>query len=210
VAILTQICDSLEEAHRQALIHRDLKPSNIMICKIALAHDVVKVLDFGLAKSLAAMDEGTQLSMEGIASGTPGYIAPEISTGDPVVDHRADIYALGCVAYFLLTGVMVFEDASPVAMAIKHVQATPDPPSLRTELPIPAALERVVLDCLAKRPDDRPRSARDVAARLAACGVPSWTPADADAWWERHLPPTSSLRSFADAAARTPAVVRKR
>jgi eukaryotic-like serine/threonine-protein kinase len=210
VAILTQICDSLEEAHHQHLVHRDLKPSNVMICKVALRHDVVKVLDFGLAKSLSGADGATQLTMEGMASGTPGYIAPEISTGDGAVDHRADIYALGCVAYYLLTGTMVFDEASPVAMALKHVQATPDPPSLRTELPIPPSLERVVLDCLAKRPEDRPAGARQVAMRLAACGVPPWTPADADTWWERHLPPTSSLRAHSDAAARTPAVVRKR
>jgi serine/threonine-protein kinase len=95
-------------------------------------------------------------------------------------------------------------------MALRHVQSEPDPPSLRTELPIPAPLERVVLDCLAKRPEDRPSSARDLATRLTACDLAPWTAGDAHAWWERHLPRTSSLRLFADPAAGTPAVVRKR
>ena len=120
-----------------ALVHRDLKPSNVMICKVALTYDFVKVLDFGLAKSLRQSEEVTQLTMEGMASGTPGYIAPEVALGEPVVDDRADLYALGCVAYFLLTGTLVFYDSNPVTMALKHVQAEPDPPSTRTELPIP-------------------------------------------------------------------------
>ena len=136
--IIRQMCLSLEEAHQNALVHRDLKPSNVMICKVALTYDFVKVLDFGLAKSLRQSEEVTQLTMEGMASGTPGYIAPEVALGEPVVDHRADLYAVGCVAYFLLTGTLVFYDSNPVTMALKHVQAEPERPSTRTELPIPA------------------------------------------------------------------------
>ena len=108
--IISQMCLSLEEAHQNALVHRDLKPSNVMLCKVALTYDFVKVLDFGLAKSLRQNEELTQLTMEGMASGTPGYIAPEVALGEPVVDHRADLYAVGCVAYFLLTGTLVFND----------------------------------------------------------------------------------------------------
>jgi serine/threonine-protein kinase len=207
--ILLAIAESLEEAHRQGLMHRDLKPSNVMICKVGLRHDFVKVLDFGLAKFISGDDVTTQLTMEGTAAGTPGYIAPEVAMGDPTADGRADIYALGCIAYFLLTGTLVFNDPNPMSLALKHVQATPDPPSARTELPVPADLERIVLHCLAKRPDDRPASAAALAEALAACSTPHWTRVETDAWWQRNLPPTSSLRSFAQLSPRTPAVVHK-
>jgi eukaryotic-like serine/threonine-protein kinase len=207
--ILTGICESLEEAHRQGLIHRDLKPSNVMLCKVGLTHDFVKVLDFGLAKFIAADELSTQLTMEGTTAGTPGYIAPEVAMGDSKVDGRADIYALGCIAYFLLTGSLVFTDANPMSMALKHVQAPPELPSARTELPIPADLERVVMQCLAKRPEERPETAEALADLLAGCATPRWRRDDAEAWWQRHLPPTSSLRSFAQPLSGTPAVVRR-
>jgi serine/threonine-protein kinase len=209
VHILRQVCESLEEAHRYSMIHRDLKPSNIMLCKIALTHDFVKVLDFGLAKNLGQQVEVTQLTMEGVASGTPGYIAPEIALGESNVDHRADIYALGCVAYYLLTGTLVFSDPNPVTMALKHVRDEPDRPSLRTELAIPPALEDIVLQCLSKKAADRPASARQIALALKACPVGAWPPEEADAWWERHLPPTSSLRSNAATSVHTPHMVQK-
>ena len=207
--ILMAIADSLEEAHRQGLIHRDLKPSNVMVCKVGLRHDFVKVLDFGLAKFISGDDLTTQLTMEGTAAGTPGYIAPEVAMGEPSGDGRADLYALGCIAYFLLTGTPVFNDPNPMSLALKHVQATPDPPSSRTELPIPADLERIVLHCLAKNAQDRPASAAALAEALAACTTPHWTRGEIDAWWQRHLPPTSSLRSFAQSGSRTPPVVHK-
>src|SRR5262245_11125248 len=134
-AILVQMCRSLEEAHTRNLVHRDLKPSNVMLCKVALTYDFVKVLDFGLAKC-AACEDVTQLTVEGTAAGTPGYIAPEVALGEEQVDGRADVYALGCIAYFLLTGKLVFSESNPMTMALKHVQAKPEPPSARTELPI--------------------------------------------------------------------------
>jgi serine/threonine-protein kinase len=193
-AILLQICASLEEAHQLGLVHRDLKPSNVMICKVALTYDFVKVLDFGLAKC-AACEDLTQLTMDGVTAGTPGYIAPEVALGETKIDGRADIYALGCVAYFLLTGTLVFEDPNPMSMALKHVQAIPDPPSSRTELPIPADLERLVMQCLEKNPANRPRSVREIADCLRECTFGEWSAGDAAAWWERHLPETSSLRS---------------
>ena len=129
--------------------------------------------------------------------------------GETAIDGRADLYALGCVAYFLLTGTLVFTDPNPMSMALKHVQAQPDPPSTRTELAIPPDLERLVLHCLAKRPGDRPASAAELAAALAACRVAHWTAAEAELWWQRHLPPTSSLRSFAQPVSGTPAFVGK-
>ena len=207
--ILRQMCMSLAEAHQNALVHRDLKPSNVMICKVALTYDVVKVLDFGLAKSLRQSEESTQLTMEGMASGTPGYIAPEVAVGESHIDHRADLYAVGCVAYFLLTGTLVFSDSNPVTMALKHVQAQPDPPSTRTELPIPPALEEIVMRCLAKKAADRPSSAREIADAVTACGLTDWTDTVAEGWWERHLPASSSLRSYASPPISTPHVVQK-
>src|SRR5262245_6533475 len=202
-AILMQICTSLEEAHQRSLVHRDLKPSNVMLCKLALTYDFIKVLDFGLAKC-AACEDVTQLTMEGTAAGTPGYIAPEVALGEENVDGRADVYALGCIAYFLLTGTLVFSDPNPMTMAIKHVQAAPDPPSSRTELPIPKDLENIVMQCLAKKPADRPASARDVMTMLEECDFGSWTQADARVWWERNLPETSTLRVARDATISVP------
>ena len=208
VPILSQVCRSLDEAHRRGVVHRDLKPSNVMLCQVGLIHDFVKVLDFGLAK-LVDGTEVSQLTVDGTAAGTPGYIAPEVAMGEAAIDGRADIYALGCVAYFLLTGALVFEDPNPMSMALKHVQAPPVPPSQRTELPIPDALERIVLHCLAKRPADRPPSASAVCSMLAAAPVGRWSDVEAEAWWNAHLPPTSSLRSFARIPTHTPPVVRK-
>jgi hypothetical protein len=202
-SILLQICASLEEAHERNLVHRDLKPSNVMLCKLALTYDFVKVLDFGLAKC-AACEDVTQLTMEGTAAGTPGYIAPEVALGEARVDGRADLYALGCIAYFLLTGTMVFPDSNPMTMALKHVQAKPDPPSSRTELPIPEDMERIVMRCLEKKPSDRPATVRELAQMLEACCWGKWTPDDAAAWWERHLPETSSLRTARDATSELP------
>jgi serine/threonine-protein kinase len=199
-AILLQICASLEEAHQLGLVHRDLKPSNVMICKQALTYDFVKVLDFGLAKC-AACEDVTQLTMDGVTAGTPGYIAPEVALGEQKIDGRADIYALGCVAYFLLTGKLVFEDANPMSMALKHVQAMPDPPSSRTELPIPADLERLVMRCLEKKPADRPGSVREVADCLRECPNIEWSADEATAWWDCHLPETSSLRTVKSSTA---------
>jgi len=193
-AILRQICRSLDEAHGLGLVHRDLKPSNVMLCKLALTYDFVKVLDFGLAKC-AACEDLTQLTMDGTAAGTPAYMAPEVALGETRVDGRLDIYAMGCIAYFLLTGALVFDDPNPMAMALKHVQAKPVAPSARSELPIPADLEEVVMRCLEKKPDDRPASVREVARLLDACDLPPWNEEAAAAWWEHHLP-AMSLRSL--------------
>ena len=192
MTILRQICASLEEAHQQSLVHRDLKPSNVMLCKLALQHDFVKVLDFGTAKC-AACEDATQITMEGVTAGTPGYIAPEVALGEPLVDGRADLYALGCLAYYLLTGTLVFSDSNPMTVALKHVQAMPEP-STRTELPIPRELEQIIMKCLEKKPSEsaleRPRNRGD-ARRL---DLPPWTEEDAALWWERILPATSTLR----------------
>jgi serine/threonine-protein kinase len=207
VAILRQICRSLEEAHEKKIIHRDLKPSNVMICQVAQVSDFVKVLDFGLAKTFGTTD-AMHLTVEGTTLGTPEYMAPEVARAGPI-DARADLYALGCIAYFLLTGALVFADSNPVTVAIKHLRTRPDPPSRRTALFIPPDVERVVLQCLEKEPAARPATARDVERMLSACDVPPWTESDAEAWWARHLPAASPLRSSGGTAPHTPPDVQK-
>jgi serine/threonine-protein kinase len=212
IHLMRQVCLSLEEAHARGLVHRDLKPSNIMACKVALQHDFVKVLDFGLVKPTQAEDF-THLTVEGVSAGTPGYIAPEIAMGEERIDGRADLYTLGCVAYYLLTGSLVFTETSPTAMAVAHVQKAPVPPSERTELPIAPDLEAVVLRCLAKSPADRPASARALIRLLDACvDAKQWCSEDAEAWWRTHLPPSSTHRRPAvdadDQARPSPVLVR--
>ena len=208
VAILRQMCRSLEEAHREQIVHRDLKPSNVMICQVAQSRDFVKVLDFGLAKPLGA-GPASNLTVEGVTLGTPEYMAPEVGRGSRDVDARADLYALGCVAYFLLTGSLVFADANPVTVALKHMRNPPVPPSKRTDRSIPPDLERLVLACLEKDPRARPQSARAVERVLAACDVPPWREEDADAWWQQHLADSSPLRAFPQAQPQTRTLARK-
>ena len=154
-----------------------------MLCEVALVHDFVKVLDFGLAKNTTD-PYATQLTMPGAATGTPEYMAPETALGDGGVDHRADVYGLGCIAYFMLTGTPVFEEPDPVRAALMHLNQAPEPPSSRLGAPIPTALESLVLDCLAKRPEDRPPTMAAVAERLNLVQTEPWTAADARAWWD--------------------------
>ena len=211
VYLLRQVTHSLSEAHAHGLLHRDIKPGNIFMCRLGPDEDFVKVLDFGLVKHFQA-PAGSMLTMEGTTLGTPAYMAPEIVLGDPGVDGRADIYSLGCVAYYLLTGSPVFSGQTAVATALAHVNETPVPPSARSEFEIPSALEAVILECLAKEPAERPRSAVDVAQRLAAA-IPEggWTPEHAHTWWELHHPQSSEVEAVpnAGAATSTPAAARR-
>lgn len=204
VHILKQVCTSLEEAHRQGLIHRDIKPSNIFACTIGIEYDFAKVLDFGLVKNISRGDT-LHLTVEGTSAGTPAYMAPEIAMGEEHIDAKVDIYGLGCVAYFLLTGVPVFEEKTATATALAHVQKAPLPPSQRSELPVPEALDRVILRCLAKKPQDRPASARELSRMLDACAIPAWTQEDAAAWWDTYLPVSSAYRVARQARAAHPA-----
>jgi serine/threonine-protein kinase len=185
IHILRQVCESLEEAHAQGLVHRDIKPANIHVGRLGLRHDFVKVLDFGVVKSIA--DSGvmkTEETIAGVAVGTPAYMAPEMAVGAPV-DGRADIYALGCVAYYLLTGELVFEGSHALAIMVKRLNEDPPPLSTRTEMSVPPDLERLVMACLARRPGDRP-SAAELSHRLAGLRVSPWTETDAETWWHFH------------------------
>jgi serine/threonine-protein kinase len=189
IYLLRQVCHSLGEAHARGLVHRDIKPANIFVCRVGPDDDFVKVLDFGLVKHTAAAQTVTRLSLGGRVMGTPGYMAPEIALGHSDVDSRADIYSLGCVAYFLLTGKRVFSAESAVATALAHVQNVPVAPSVRSTFAISPALDRLILDCLAKDPAARPQSVAMVDQRLAAdMEANSWTAHDAQAWWNLHAP----------------------
>src|SRR5689334_8320011 len=168
VHILRQVCESLEEAHDAGLIHRDIKPANIHLGRVGRQGDFVKVLDFGLVKSVGAAGEDSLASIAGMATGTPAYMAPEMVSGDAELDGRTDLYSLGCVAYYQLTGELVFTGGTAIQTALLHVSQPPVPPSQRTGNPIPAELERLVLACLAKQPADRPQSASELNAALAA------------------------------------------
>ncbi len=185
--LLQQVCHSLADAHARGLIHRDITPSNIYVCRMGLDYDFVKVLDFGLVtyNDRHAM-ERTLLTGAQITTGTPAFMAPEIIDGS--VDQRADVYALGCVAYYLLTGQLVFDADTPIRMFIQHLQATPEPPSQRTEMPIPRDLEALVLECLEKDPARRPPNAIELMRRLRAClRGRDWNNDAARHWWELHL-----------------------
>jgi serine/threonine-protein kinase len=191
VHFLRAACDSLADAHARGLIHRDIKPANIFACRRGREFDFVKVLDFGLVKDVRNVgDSITQVSGDGGTSGTPGFMAPEMVTGDRNVDGRADIYALGCVAYWLLTGQLVFDGKSAMAILVRHVKEAPAPLASRTDIEIPARLEEIVQSCLAKNPDDRPVSAETLGAALAdlAATLPPWTQERANNWWRTNLP----------------------
>ncbi|HEU5303317.1 MAG TPA: serine/threonine-protein kinase [Gemmatimonadales bacterium] len=190
VHLLRQACASLQEAHTRGLVHRDIKPSNIFTCRMGLAVDFVKVLDFGLVKAIGEDGrEATLLTAPDATTGTPAYIAPEMVRGDRVADHRVDIYTLGCVAYWLLTGRLVFQAPNAIQLMYQHANAAPVPPSQVSELEIPPALDEVVLACLAKLPEERPQTAAELSHRLAAA-VPGdgWTEELAHRWWDRHHP----------------------
>jgi serine/threonine-protein kinase len=188
IYLLRQVCESLEEAHARGLVHRDIKPANIHVGRVGLREDFVKVLDFGLVTSVAR-DSADQSLMTAVGQvhGTPAYMAPEMATSGEV-GPRADLYAVGCVAYFMLTGHLVFEGGTPMQMITRRVTEDPAPPSRRTELPIPPALEALVMACLARRPEDRPQSAAELNRALAALPVPPWTEGDAREWWTVNPP----------------------
>jgi len=200
IHLLSQVCASLEDAHDNGLVHRDIKPANIVVSRIGAAWDFVKVLDFGLVKLGGAQDnvESLRLSADNHVSGTPGFIAPEVVLGVPT-DHRVDIYAVGCVAYWLVTGKLVFEGPGAIKVMSDHVHSLPPPPSLRAASPIPPGFEALILECLEKDPDKRPASARALQSRLQGIALEaSWTRERAEDWWSLHAPQASAKRSVAD------------
>ncbi len=195
IHLLRQVCHSLAEAHDAGLVHRDVKPANIHVGQRGADHDFVKVLDFGLAADSRPNVGDDQLTGQGKVSGTPAFMPPEMIQGREL-DARADLYGVGCVAYWLLTGMLVFEGASSIDVLLKHVQTPPPRPSSVSELSIHPDLDDIVVRCLAKEPGDRPADARQLARELAACAafLDPWTSEMAAAWWSkrRATPPSRS------------------
>ena len=190
--LLRQIAGALEEAHSVGLIHRDVKPANVLLTMRGGSADLVKVLDFGLVKSL---DDAPDASATGVNQivGTPLYMSPESIAKPDQIDARSDLYALGALGYFLLTGTPPFVGATALEVCGHHLHTPPVPPHERLGTAGPTRLDAIVLACLEKSPDARPRSAAAVARLLEDCvDVSAWTPDNARAWWESH---ESALRS---------------
>ncbi len=195
--LLPQICHSLEDAHGHGLIHRDIKPANILVCNRGGDADFIKVLDWGLVKTDRVIADEGKLTMEGTASGTPAYMPPEMVTGEGEIDRRADLYCVGCVAYWLLTGHTPFTADTTVRLLFKHAYEKPVPPSERVEWEIPDDLEAVVLSCLEKDPASRPRSAAalaDLVRDLPSYG--DWHAGHARKWWTSRHPGRTPARSI--------------
>lgn len=192
VHVLLQVCGALREAHSEGLVHRDIKPANLMLTARGYLRDFVKVLDFGLVKETVAPTSAAVTHASAIL-GTPHYMAPESIVDPSSVDGRADIYALGATAFFMLTGARAFDGRNLVEVCSRHLHEPPEAPSSR-QPGIPASLDAIILSCLAKSPTERPKDAAALAELLQGAGVASWTHDDAFAWWEQHGPELGALR----------------
>lgn len=197
VHILKQVCGSLAEAHAAGLVHRDIKPANIFLTRRGGLFDFVKVLDFGLVKALDSQEKANVTSPHALM-GTPLYLSPEAVNQPDAVDARTDVYAVGAVGYFLLTGTPVFTGATVMEICMKHVKDRPESPSVRIGKPVGAVLESMLLRCLAKAPADRPGNAAELLQELdEALVVGKWAATDAAAWWAAHAPAAHQAASNA-------------
>jgi len=194
VRILRQACGALQEAHAAGLVHRDVKPANIILCEAHGSHDVAKVVDFGLVKEFRA-GETASVTQAATLLGTPLFMAPETLLSADDAKPSSDIYSLGGVAYYLLTGSHVFMGDTTLAICTQHLHAVPEAPSLRLGSSLPAGLDELVLECLAKDPGQRPTSAARLAHALAALGLAEWTEAEAQDWWGRQRTRIATFRA---------------
>lgn len=186
IYVLLQVCGSLAEAHVRGIVHRDIKPSNIFLTQRGGLCDYVKVLDFGLAKKVTTGDS-SGLTKAGILFGTPRYIAPEAIYGQEPSDARADLYNLGGVAYWLLTGQPPFTSDSSLELIVDHAKTIPLRPAEVCETPLPAALDDIVMKCLKKKPEERFGSAEELAEALRQVNIDTpWSESKAREWWELH------------------------
>ena len=188
--LLGQVCESLPEAHGQGLVHRDIKPANIYVCRLGNRFDYVKVLDFGLVDAIDPGNESTGLVADAGVAGTPAFMAPEMLQGEQLIDGRADIYALGCVGYWLLTGELVFAGDNVVDIARGHLTGPVVPPSAQCGRRLDTGVEDAVLACLAKDPAHRPASAEALSDQLTtASATEAWMNHQARDWWQSTLAP---------------------
>jgi CheY-like chemotaxis protein len=186
IHVLKQLCGALDEAHENALIHRDIKPANIMINHRGGQYDYVKLLDFGLVKALDARDE-TAVTQSGFVAGTPLYISPEGLTNPQEVGARSDLYSVGAVGYFMLSGKPVFEGNSVVDVCLQLTSNPPTRPSEKLGSPVSADFESLILNCLEKNPEDRPATAKELLTELSQCSqATSWTQEQAASWWSNR------------------------
>ena len=186
--LLQQACLSLSEAHTLGLVHRDIKPANLFVCRLGPQYDFLKVLDFGVV-SRQTPDSMATITMTGMVLGTPAFLAPELVSGHGSFDGRADIYALGCVAFWLLTGRPPFEAGDALSLLTHHSKTAPLPPSTMCEESVPADMDALVLDCLSKEPSSRPATAEVLFERFSQLSVTGrWDERRARAWWELHDP----------------------
>lgn len=186
VHILQQVCLSLAEAHEAGLVHRDIKPANVMLCRYGTTRDFVKLLDFGLVKR-EAREHSISLTSPAVVLGTPAYVAPESLKGSKYVDGRADLYAVGAIGFFLLTGRLLFDHDQPVAMAKAHL-SEPAPRASKWLPSLPRALDDLLDECLRKDPAGRPQTAEAMRERLAALGLPRWSEEQARRCWADYGP----------------------
>ena len=207
VHILRQACDSLAEAHAAGLVHRDIKPANLHLGRVGLEYDFVKVLDFGLVKGVDRWEhDELRITLPELTAGTPAYMAPELASGDEV-DGRVDLYALGCVGYYLLTGSRVFKAETPVQLILQHLQAEPEAPSIRLGFTLPLGLERLILSCLAKSPSARPATAQELGKALEQVEAGGWTQDLARRWWEANDVAATGSAAIAARLSPTPTAV---
>lgn len=189
IFIMKQICNALQEAHEIGLIHRDVKPANVLLSRQSGMSDFVKLVDFGLVKNPKSGD--AKLTRQDVIAGTPEYVSPEAIESPETLDHRADIYSLGAVGYFLLTGRTVYQGKTAIEIAMKRLSELPVPPSelMDDGDELAPAFERLILECLSRKPDDRPQSAKILKQRLEACAASKrWSFEEAETWWELHQP----------------------
>ncbi|HWP08187.1 MAG TPA: serine/threonine-protein kinase [Polyangiaceae bacterium] len=189
VYLLAQACASLKEAHDQGLVHRDIKPANFMICRYGGEFDFLKVLDFGLVKKPVGPSGDAGITRPAAVLGTAAYLAPESVKGSKFVDGRADLYALGAIGFWLLTGRLVFEHDRAMAMINAHITEPPPPSSEHSKFAIPPDLDELLLACLAKDPKDRPADAGTLRRRLEQIPFAERWDQDRAALWWRSLPP---------------------
>ena len=187
VYLLKQACLSLSEAHALGLVHRDVKPANLFVCRLGPEYDFLKVLDFGMV-SRHGGESTAAITVAGMVLGTPAFLAPEIVSGKGPIDARADIYSLGCVAFWLLTGRPLFEAEDAMTLLLHHSNTAPPTPSSVSEEPIPAAVDALVLECVSKDPAQRPADAETLWERLDSLSIGHWDKRRAREWWELHEP----------------------